>query len=274
MYTTVIVPLDGSKLAEQALTPAAEVARTTGATLVPLMVLHDEASERHRSYVDDKVAGLGVPVQPPYLIQAADAAECIANAGEAPASLVVMTTHGSSGLRRVVLGSVAEKALRMLGRPMLMVGPGYEPGNPIGGGKLLLPIDGSEPAEAVVPVAAGWAREFDLHPCVVMVRDPDDDGAAAEATGHGDVVEEAAARRVAIGLGDLGVPAEWEVLHGAHAAGPIATFARGLPASLIAMTTHGRTGLARVAIGSTAAQALHEAPCPVLLMRPADLRED
>ncbi len=274
MYTTVIVPLDGSELAERALVPAAEVARSTGAALVPVMVLHDEASERHRAYVEEKVAAMGVPTQPPYLIPADDPAECIANAGEAPESLVVMTTHGSSGLRRVVLGSVGEKALRLLCRPMLMIGPSYRPETPMAGGKLLLPIDGSEPAEVILPVAAAWARELDLQPWVVTVQDPEADGAAAEATGQGDVVESSTARRVAADLGALGVSAEWEVLHGAHPAGPIVTHALTLPASVIAMTTHGRTGLARVAVGSTAAQVLHEAPCPVLLMRPPDLRED
>lgn len=274
MYSTVIVPLDGSPLAERALQPAAEVARATGAALTPLMVLHDEASDRQLSYAQEKAAAMGVATQPPYLVQAADAAECIANAGEAPGSLLVMTTHGSSGLRRAVLGSVAEKALRLLSRPMLMVGPGYRPDTPIAGGTLMVPVDGSEPAESILPTVADWVRALDLHPWVVTVQDPNADGSAVEVASHGDIGESSAARRVAQDLEALGASAQWEVLHGAHPADPIVTTALSLPASLIAMTTHGRTGLARIAVGSTAAQVLHDCPCPVLLLRPPDLREE
>lgn len=272
MYTTVIVPLDGSELAEDALAPAAEVARETGATLTPLMAVADEAFERHERYLERAVEGIEAAIGTPLVVPDSDAAEAIANAGEAEGSLVVMTTHGSSGVRRAVLGSVAERALRLLGNPMLLVGPAYQGEHALRGGRMLLPIDGSEPAETILAPAARWCTTFAMEPWVVTVEDPE--AATATETSHGDIVEAATARRVADDLGKLGVQAQWEVLHGRHPDGPIVTYALDLPAALIAMSTHGRTGLARITVGSTAARVLHEAPCPVLVQRPDNLAAD
>lgn len=64
----------------------------------------------------------------------------------------------------------------------------------------------------------------------------------------------------------------WDVLHGDQAADPIVDYAAHLPASLIAMATHGRSGIARFALGSVAASIVHAAPCPVLVVRPDGLR--
>ena len=62
--------------------------------------------------------------------------------------------------------------------------------------------------------------------------------------------------------------AGWEVLHESDSANAVDTFAKLQDADLIAMTTHGRTGLARITLGSVAAHLLHATPCPVLLLRP------
>jgi hypothetical protein len=69
-------------------------------------------------------------------------------------------------------------------------------------------------------------------------------------------------------------PVQYEVLEAEHAARPIVEFAQLTRAPLIFMSTHGRTGLARLRSGSVAAEVLRKAPCPVVLMRPQDLESE
>jgi len=269
MYDRVIVPLDGSALAERALGPAVEVAERSGALLVATMVVGDAELDEHRAYVDELLSRHDVRSAPPYIIAGHDAAACIANAGEAEASLVVMTSHGSSGIRRVVLGSVAEGVIRMLRKPVLLVGPHHEAGRPIAGGRVLVPLDGSRRAEAVLDTVAAWCDFMGMQAWPVTAVDP----AEAPAVVGGDVPDDAYLRRVARSLSDRGVETGWEVLHDRDPASDLAAFAGGLPASLVAMTTHGHTGLARVALGSVATHLVHDATCPVLVVRP-DLGDD
>ena len=64
---------------------------------------------------------------------------------------------------------------------------------------------------------------------------------------------------------------QFEVLHGGHAGRSITDFAREMNASLVFMTTHGRTGLARLRSGSVAAEVIRHAHCPVVMFRPPQL---
>lgn len=260
MYDRVIVPLDGSPMAERALAPAVEVAKRAGAELVATMVVDDTLTEDHRAYVKHLVSPFDVASPPPYIIEADDAAECIANAGEADRSLVVMTSHGSSGIRRAVLGSVAEGVVSALHKPVLLIGPQCEAGRSIAGGRVLVPLDGSRRAEAILDAVAAWCDLMALQAWPVTAVDP--------VPAAPDVPDDAYLRRVTRQLSDLGISSSWDVLHQHDAAEALVTFALGLPASLVAMTTHGRTGLARVTLGSVATRVVHEVTSPVLLLRP------
>lgn len=264
MIRTVIVPLDGSAFAESALEPAAAVARHTGAELVGLVVGPEDRHEDQRRYVKDLTADLEVSVREPYLIPADDPAECIANAAEAEGSLVVMTSHGRGGVRRAALGSVAEAVLQQLPRPLLLVGPRYQPPCPLPGGNAMIPLDGSGLADSIVPAAIEWCRAFELQAWTVSVVDP----AAPDKGPTGIVTASNHVRAIAGDIEAAGVPAQWEILHHRHAAGPLVTFAAGLPASVIALTTHARSGLGRVALGSTAARLVHDATVPLLIQHP------
>ena len=66
--------------------------------------------------------------------------------------------------------------------------------------------------------------------------------------------------------------AQFEVLHGKHPGKAIADFADSIEASLIVASTHGRTGLARLTLGSVAMEIVRHAPCPVVLTRPPTLQ--
>jgi nucleotide-binding universal stress UspA family protein len=84
---------------------------------------------------------------------------------------------------------------------------------------------------------------------------------------NADVVESTAMQRVANELRESDVSANWETLHGRRASSAIVAFAQERSAPIIAMSTHGRTGLARVVAGSVTMSVVRDAPCPVLVMR-------
>lgn len=266
MFSTVIVPLDGSPFAETALEPAAAITRHTGAELVALMVGPVDQHEDQHRYAKQLTADLDVTTREPYLIPGDDPVECIANAGEAEDALLVMTSHGRGGVRRAALGSVAEGVLRELPRPLLLIGPRYEGPCPLPGGTAMIPLDGSALADSIVPAAIDWCREFDLRVCTVSVVDPATPrtpaGARDAATNH--------VRNIAHDIESAGIPAQWEILHHEHPEGPLVTFAAGLPASIVMLTTHARSGLGRFALGSTAARLVHDARVPLLIQSPAE----
>jgi nucleotide-binding universal stress UspA family protein len=88
-----------------------------------------------------------------------------------------------------------------------------------------------------------------------------------------DVREDNYLRALRANLAGRGVEANWDVLHGHDPARAIVDYARTQAISLLALSTHGRTCCARVAIGSTASKVVHDSPCPVLMMRPRGLHD-
>lgn len=141
MYTHILCTLDGSPLAEQALPHALTMAKMFGARLTllrvvevpPLPVLPELATveiellpqleQEARAYIEQKVAELkeeGVVVQGD--VVEGRAAEAIADyASENNVDLIVMATHGRSGLSRWAFGSVAERVLRQAHCPVLLI---------------------------------------------------------------------------------------------------------------------------------------------------------
>jgi len=139
---TVLVPLDGSLLAERALKPALEIAREKDAKLVLL-----RAAEAHTTVADPTEAqvavvreaedylarvrcGLldaGVPVVEMAVWYGRPAEAIVEAARYRAADLIVMSSHGRSGLGRLVLGSVAESVLRATRTPILLIRPGEAP---------------------------------------------------------------------------------------------------------------------------------------------------
>lgn len=124
MYQRIIVPLDGSDLAQTALAHALGLCRACGATLVLLHVRErggsPEAAERYLEFTRNQLAGSGVPIE--LALRDGAVAEAIVRAADdLRADVIAMATHGRSGLRRVVYGSVAEHVLRSSGKPVLLV---------------------------------------------------------------------------------------------------------------------------------------------------------
>lgn len=277
MYQTVIVPFDGSRLAETALGSAVRLADHCGAEILVLSVAGDRGEKAARQADVRRRVDQITAVPATSLVTFGDepgaAIARVVSGQERP--IVCMSTHGRGGLARALLGSVAEDLLRRISDPVLLVGPHTSPDASPVDGQLMVCLDGSGHAEAILPTAAAWAREFTMELYLVQVLHPDSE-LLLRAAGipAGDVYEDAYLARVASRLRGEGVPVNWDVLLGTNPVAAILDHAGHHGASLMALSTHGRTGLRRIAIGSVALRVVHDSRCAALVLRPKRLASE
>jgi len=297
MYTKILIPLDGSKTAEKVLPYARYLA---GKLKIPveLLAVIDMAemathipAEKARFF--DSMIEEGVKNSASYLRGVAGTfgdtdVKCAVEKGQADAviiekaetdtrMLICMATHGRSGLDRFLLGSVAEKVLRAAANPLLLV-RATEEAKSDGTAVLksmVVPLDGSELAESIIPMVA--AKELGLE--VVLFRayhiptyayagdetysvvDYDEliVGVRDEATEY---LEKKAAE-----VKHLGVEKVSFVTEEGFAADKIIALGRKTPDTLIAMCSHGRTGVKRWVLGSVTEAVVRHSGDPVLVLR-------
>lgn len=297
MYRSILVPLDGSALAEQALTVAATLAERMRADLHLVHV--------HAPPVVDEFAPYGIAVQAAretaehYVLHTADrlraahggtvsatildgrAATSIAtHAAATGADLIVMSSHGRTGASRFWLGSVSDAVMRSSTSPVLVI-RGHGATMPTGAeplfSRVLVPLDGSSAAEQAIPHALALgalgaahvhllrveevAEDLRTSVWVLARHEPDDVTERLRRADH--YIQTVSARP------DL----QWgQTTHGAEArAGhrvgeTIATVATERDIDLIAMTTHGR-GMSRLIVGSVADKVIRGTTCSLLLTR-------
>jgi nucleotide-binding universal stress UspA family protein len=261
MYGRIVVPLDGSRFAERAVGPAVELANATDAQLLFVTVGDDE---RLGGYVRDEARTVARPVATVFTAEADDPAAFI-TAMAAPDTLISMATHGRTGVRRAAVGSVAEAVLRGTAEPVLLSGPVAWRELPASGAEILVCLDGSDRAEAILPSVRDWAKTLDMHVWLASAVSPD--ASARRRQVDYDVLESGYLAAKAHDLGLASGQVDWDVLHSPHPGRALVGMARRIGASVVAMATHGRTGLARVVLGSIAMEMVHDAPCPVLVAR-------
>jgi nucleotide-binding universal stress UspA family protein len=269
MPKTIVVPLDGSTFAERALRPAGEVARRAGAHVVVMTARYGGVVVEPKRYLEEAARAAGIDDSEPVVVEGRLAASAIhLVAGEHAEAVVVMTTHAREGLGQALFGSVAQEVLRTAPPPTLLVGPSV-PDEPVHLGELIVCLDGSTLALAILPFAAAWAR--DLHLDVVLLRVSEPEPASTVQDPDPVLRDLADLQRVASEFEPTCGPVRCEVLHHERVAEAIVEFARNHPRALLALTTHGRTGLARLAAGSVAIAVVRDAHCPVLVTRPSGL---
>lgn len=289
----ILVPLDGSKLAERVLPYTALLAEVCKAS-VELLGVEDagvrtpfSSSGGARDYLH-KVATSYFPqtVRVVEVVERGKAAGVIIErANRDPDCLIAMVTHGFSGIKRWLLGSVAAKVVQAAENPLLLVraAGGVEATDQVKFESIIVPLDGSELAEQVLPPVSDLAKAMDIE--VVLVRafelpatayyraDDVSPKAAAFIPSYEELVAEFGREsreylegkvKELRGRGLEKVRAE--VLEGA-AAEIILDLARKTRGSLIAMCTHGLSGLKRWVIGSMTEKVVNHAESPLLIIR-------
>jgi nucleotide-binding universal stress UspA family protein len=299
MFRTLLVPLDGSELAERALPYATALASAAGgkvvlirAALMPAPATMDganweqeqaEAIAEAEQYLAKVATKLRTHVPVETSVPYGRAAACIVDSiADNAADAVVMATHGRTGVRHLLAGSVAEAVIAESevpvfvthARPGEMAPPPFDPAR----ARVIVPLDGSEFAKTALPLAAellGAQGELVL----VSVVEPPDEVVRDEAGRiriYLDQQEEALSREardylhaVAAELTeknpDLHVSSEVRV--GAPAAGVIAA-TTDRAADLVIMASHGRTGIPRAVFGSVTGAVLRNGSTPVLVVHP------
>ena len=196
----------------------------------------------------------------------------LAYAAEHDIRLLVLGTHGRRGLRRLVLGSVAEEVTRRADAPVLTVGPGADV-HTLSGGQLLVPVDFSAAQEVLLAHAREWALAYDMTLTLVHAVEvegvPDVYGLRSNPPAPDALADRTrtALQAPADALRDRGLDVRVEVRTG-PAATEVLDAADALGADLLAIATHGRSGLDRVLMGSVAERVLRQAPCPVFTVKP------
>lgn len=192
------------------------------------------------------------------------AEEILRAANDKKADLIALSTHGRGGVARLLAGSVAEEVLRKARIPVLLTRPATEVHE---WKRLVVALDGSERSEAILPEVLLLAKKLGASLDLLTVVHPVIAGAAGEAP----IVlppEDPMPylRGVLDRVAAQGIPANAVVLEG-RTSDAILQHLGTSSASLLCMTTHGRTGLTRLLLGSVAEEVLRKAPCPVLLKR-------
>ncbi|HET8563433.1 MAG TPA: universal stress protein [Candidatus Binatia bacterium] len=299
MYRRILVPLDGSKVAEQVLPYARSLA---GSLKLPVELLRvvdlmflTASSDAARAHSLDNIIEEGARGSKEYLdrvarsftgmtvtcsVEKGSPADVIIEKGASDVgTLIAMATHGRSGIDRWLLGSVAEKVLRATANPLLLV-RAKEEGKTDGEvtfKSIIVPLDGSKLAETVLPAAIELAKRLNLE--IILLRAyalpaavyataddfyiPDYEELKAE------IREEASAYLQAkvTELRSNGLEKVSSVLLEGPAAEEIIDFARTAPDSLVAMCSHGRSGLKRWILGSVSERVVRHSGNPVLVIR-------
>lgn len=298
MYQRILVPLDGSATAEQALPYARLLSKGFKASIELLRVIDsptadvvdlehsaimDQLAETAKAQAEEYLANVagslrtgGLEVSTT-ILEGDSASSIVSQSEKERGTLVAISTHGRSGLTRWVMGSVSDKVLHATRAPMLIIRSEESAPSPdVNISGIIIPLDGSELAEQVLPHAVAVANALGLKATLLRVtptagdyfrymdyppadyedlsKEVDDD-----AVKYLDNIN----RRVKLG----GVSqTEERLIHGS-AAFAITDFVKEVPNSLVAMTTHGRSGVGRWVLGSVADRVIRHSGGPVLVVR-------
>ncbi len=296
MFRHLLVPLDGSRLAETVLPAVVALAAREGVAVTLLHVVEKEAPKRvhgehhvateeeARSYLEELRQWLAqASVQADIRVEVGQGDVAVRVCREATtlgADLIVLCTHGGRGVRGLLFGRVAQQVLARGLIPVFLVPPSTEGRTaPFVCRRVLVPLDGTPPSEAVLPAAADLARVFaaalvleSVIPTVATIRGVRGATARLLPNMGAAVLDEEAGdaagylRGIVARLAAEGVAAEGVVERG-EPARVLADAARRHGADVFALATHARAGVSALWEGSIAARLLEGAGRPLLLVR-------
>ncbi|MDP6822626.1 MAG: universal stress protein [Dehalococcoidia bacterium] len=268
MYFKILVPLDGSTLAERALSVARALARRCAADLELLTVVPDGDGDRSSATAAPYLAAIAEQAE-----SESDPIKCHVVQGDAAPgivdftrsqgfSLIVMATHGRTGFVRGLLGSVTDQVILNSPVPVLVVNGGSAPVPDLGEmiDNVIIPLDGSELAESAIEHGEAVAEAFGADLALLRV-----------AASNANSIERSLARHyldgIASSLNVKGSEIKQHTPTGDPGETVIATGA-SLPNSLIVMTTRGTSGLKRRMRGSVADRVVRGTTVPTMVIPP------
>ena len=298
MYTRMLIPLDGSKVAEQVLPYARFLAK---ALAIPaellgvvdpeaLVALADPARGRHidtlvaetmsrTALYLETIARSFSGAQVKCSVEKGNAAEIvIKKATTDKGTLIVMATHGRSGIQRWLLGSVADKVLHGAMNHLFLV-RATDQGKTDGEAPLqtvIVPLDGSPLAEQVLPYVLDLTKKMKLK--VVLTRAyalppsvaAEDYGFySADLLDHLEAESRDYLQQKVNEVKQRGIENVASVINPGYGAEEIITLGRNTPDNFIAMSTHGRSGMQRWVLGSVTDRVVRHSGDPVLIIRSA-----
>ncbi len=273
---SILVPTDGSALSARAVPVAEAIARAQGAEIVLVRVVepwntsglgfesyvtsdvYDEmqealeiAAQQDLAMMVERIKARGGPARS-VVFSGVPGAGLLDSEEAVQPDLVVIASHGRSGLVRFALGSVTERLVRAGNAPVLVVQASSATDSPLG--SALVPLDGSSLAELALPMVEGLAGKPIRQVRLLRAVNRSDEIAPAQ-----EYLEQVARR-----LGVMGIDVTVDVAIG-EPVPAIAEAATG--ADLVVLATHGRGGFDRLRHGSVAEQVTRDAHTPVLLVR-------
>lgn len=298
MIKRILCPVDFSEATPFALTPAVSLATEFGAELVLVHVLdypyphvgpvvqgfdiedyysamEDKAAEQLDGLIDEDVREFA-PVRT--VVRRGSAfREIVRLAEEESPDLIVLPTNARTGLDHVLWGSVAEKVVRLAPCPVMTVSPRQEQPRPFGGERVLYATDFSKGSEHALETAVSFARHYEAELLMVhVVTVWDYDPANPEwrfppiPSEHVDEIETQGRQRLDEAgntVSDGGLKVRTMLVRGFDPGLEIVRTADDEAADVIVMSTHGRTGVSHLVIGSTAEKVVRHANCPVLTVK-------
>ncbi|MSQ11842.1 MAG: universal stress protein [Dehalococcoidia bacterium] len=302
MYERILVPLDGSELAEAVLPVAEQMAKGLGARLDLLSIVEEDVVAAIANPMGGRYAAQveasAQTVAKDYLAKVADRLKLpkdkvktkvmvamvpeaiVREAEKGPGTLIVLSTHGRSGVGRWVLGSVADKVLHATKAPLLLYRAREDQSLTRAGGEIrsmVVPVDGSELAEDVLPHVKVLAGALGLKVTLVRISSvlPPYYGGSWFYTytyPEGMLAEiekdaEEYLKKKAQELKAQSVKDVFTVQSRGSAAVQIVDLVRSTPGSMAVISTHGRSGVGRWVLGSVADRVVQGAGAPVLVIR-------
>ncbi len=314
MYRKILVPLDGSRFSERALSPALGLASRWGAGLElatvanpggvrrvpePSELIGDESRERAKGEATDylervesriREGGFQGEIGWSVISSGNVSSSLVRHLGQVNADFVVMTTHGRGPIERGWLGSSTDGFIRRSPVPILLIRPEVDDEEPVpegeservpvgagGFGRVLFPLDGSEAGERMLELSRPLVNDDGARALLLRVAPPAMPGTSPYLP-H--LVEEAydgeAAKKAAMEyLRELGARApagevETRVVTASQPAVAILRSIEEEAVDLVAMSTAGRGGVARLLLGSVADKVIRGSPVPVLVFRESE----
>lgn len=267
MFGQVIACLDGSSLAEKILPLVRGVTIAAGGRLTLLRIVEDVAElSAEEQYLRDCARQYAADLR--FRVSSDAAGAIVAELERVPGAIAALTTHGRSAWVEAVLGSVAFSVIRAAKRPVIIFRSLGGTDAPQRISNVTVALDGSAFAERIVPYAIKAAQSLSARLRLIQTLPAVPPSFPAVETARSDILESAYLHRKAAEIRTAsGMEVDWDVLHG-EAADAICRDVGANPETLLALTTHARPALQRIALGSVAGSCVRNSRVPLLIYWP------